>query len=55
MLAKAHTRDSLQAIRKLTNVVDGRRRIISDPPLIIPLDELNGNFDTECAARVCPG
>ncbi|HJY25223.1 MAG TPA: DUF2252 domain-containing protein, partial [Actinomycetes bacterium] len=46
MLAKARTRDSLQAIRKLTNAVDGRRRIISDPPLIIPLDELTG-FDTD--------
>jgi uncharacterized protein (DUF2252 family) len=46
MLAKAHTRDSLQAIRKLANVIDGRQRIISDPPLIIPLDELTG-FDTD--------
>ena len=30
MLAKAHTRDSMQALGKLTSVVDGRRRIISD-------------------------
>ena len=42
LLAKAHTRDSLQAIGKLTRVTDGRRRIISDPPLIVPLDELSG-------------
>src|SRR3954464_20980 len=29
MLAKAHTKDSLQALAKLTTVVDGKRRIIS--------------------------
>jgi uncharacterized protein (DUF2252 family) len=45
-LAKAHTRDSLQAIGKLTTIVDGRRRIISDPPLIVGLDQLTG-FDTD--------
>ena len=39
-LAKAHTRDSLQAIGKLTNVVDGKRRIISNPPLIIRFEEM---------------
>ena len=33
-LAKARTRDSLQAFDKLTHVVDGERRIISDPPLV---------------------
>ena len=45
-LAKAHTRDNLQAIGKLTTIVDGRRRIISDPPLIVGLDQLTG-FDTD--------
>src|SRR6266545_1660914 len=44
LLAKAHTRDSLQAIEKLTTVTDGRRQIISDPPLVVPIDELSG-FD----------
>ena len=39
-LAKARTRDSLQAFNKLTHVVDGERRIISDPPLIQPIEEL---------------
>src|SRR5512133_236168 len=34
-LAKAHTRDSLQAIGKLTSVVDGKRQIITNPPLVI--------------------
>ena len=39
-LAKARTRDSMQAFDKLTHVVDGQRRIISDPPLIQPVEEL---------------
>ncbi len=39
-LTKARTRDSMQALEKLTTVVDGRRRIISDPPLIVPAEEL---------------
>ena len=40
MLAKAHTRDSMQALGKLTTMVEGRRRIISDPPLIEPVEEV---------------
>jgi uncharacterized protein (DUF2252 family) len=39
-LAKARTRDSLQELAKLTHTVDGRPRIISDPPLLVPIDEL---------------
>jgi hypothetical protein len=39
-LAKARTHDNLQAFDKLTRVVDGRRRIIPDPPLIVPLIDL---------------
>ncbi|HVH94851.1 MAG TPA: DUF2252 domain-containing protein, partial [Nocardioidaceae bacterium] len=39
-LSKARTRTSLQALSKLTEVVDGRRRIVSQPPAIIPLREL---------------
>jgi uncharacterized protein (DUF2252 family) len=40
LLAKAHTKDSTQALGKLTTVVDGRRRIISDPPMIAPIEEV---------------
>jgi hypothetical protein len=47
-LAKAHTRDSMQALGKLTTLVDGRPRIISDPPLIVPVEELYP--DMEAAA-----
>ena len=39
-MAKARSRDSMQAVAKLTHVVDGRPRIISDPPLLVPIDEL---------------
>jgi uncharacterized protein (DUF2252 family) len=39
-LAKARTRDSLQALAKLTHEVDGRPRIIADPPLVVPLSDL---------------
>ena len=39
-LAKAYTRDSMQELVKLTRMVDGRPRIISDPPLLVPFDEL---------------
>ncbi|WP_433292908.1 DUF2252 domain-containing protein [Pseudonocardia sp. CA-142604] len=38
--AKAHTRDSLQALSKLGEVVDGRYRIVSRPPIVVPLREL---------------
>jgi uncharacterized protein (DUF2252 family) len=39
-LAKARTRDNLQAFGKLTEFVDGRLRIRADPPLIVPLRDL---------------
>ena len=39
-LAKARTKDSLKAFAKLTTMVDGEPRIASDPPLIVPIDEL---------------
>jgi uncharacterized protein (DUF2252 family) len=39
-LAKARTRDGMQELAKLTRIVDGRPRIISDPPLIVPAEEL---------------
>jgi uncharacterized protein (DUF2252 family) len=38
--AKAHTKDSMRALEKLTTEVDGDLRIVSDPPLIVPIAEL---------------
>ena len=39
-VAKARTRDSLKSFSQLTHEVDGEPRIISDPPLIVPVEEL---------------
>src|SRR5216683_870060 len=38
--AKARTRDSMQALGKLTRIADGRPRIVADPPLVVPLSSL---------------
>jgi len=40
MAAKVRTRDSMQALATLTKVVDGLREIVSNPPLIVPVEEL---------------
>ncbi len=47
IVAKSRTKDSLQALAKLTTVVDGQRRIISDPPLVVPLAELLSESEAE--------
>ena len=39
-IAKARTKDSLQAFNKLTALVDGKRRFLSDPPVLVPIEEL---------------
>jgi uncharacterized protein (DUF2252 family) len=38
--SKAKTKDSMRALNKLTRVVDGKRQIISDPPLIVPIEDM---------------
>jgi uncharacterized protein (DUF2252 family) len=38
-LAKVRTRDSVQAFAKFTDQQDGEPRIVSQPPLIVPLQE----------------
>jgi uncharacterized protein (DUF2252 family) len=43
-IAKARTKDSLQALSKLTEVVDGQHRIKSDPPVVVPARELAGHY-----------
>ena len=43
-LAKAHTRDSLQALSKLAELVDGKYRIVSQPPVIVPARDLAATF-----------
>jgi uncharacterized protein (DUF2252 family) len=46
-IAKWRTRDSMDAFSKLTHVVNGHPRIVSDPPLIVPLEELIDQADVQ--------
>lgn len=39
-LEKARLKDSRRAIAKLTERVDGRLRFVSDPPLLVPVEEI---------------
>jgi uncharacterized protein (DUF2252 family) len=39
-VAKARTKDSLAALKKLTHMVDGEPRIAANPPLVVPVSEL---------------
>jgi uncharacterized protein (DUF2252 family) len=39
-LAKARARDNVQALTKLTDEENGEPRILSNPPLIVPIEEL---------------
>ena len=38
-VAKAQSKNSMRAFAKLTKIVDGEPRIVSDPPLIIPIED----------------
>jgi uncharacterized protein (DUF2252 family) len=44
-VAKSRSKDSLRAFSKLTTVVDGKRRIVSDPPLIVPIEDVHTGAD----------
>jgi uncharacterized protein (DUF2252 family) len=41
-VAKARSKDSLRALGKLSHEVDGELRIRSEPPLLVPVEELIG-------------
>jgi uncharacterized protein (DUF2252 family) len=43
--AKAHTHDSLQALSKLGERVDGQYRIVSQPPIVVPMRDLEAVYD----------
>ena len=43
--AKTRTKDSLRAFSKLTAAVGGEPRIVGDPPLIVPIEDLAGGAD----------
>jgi uncharacterized protein (DUF2252 family) len=48
-VAKARAHDSHQAFEKLCHVLDGEPRIISDPPLIMPVEEFVEGVDPDTA------
>jgi uncharacterized protein (DUF2252 family) len=50
-LAKTRAKDSLRAFGKLTTTVNGEPRIISDPPLLVPIEDLSDGRDIEEFAR----
>ena len=52
VLKKSKNKNSARAVRKLTEVVDGKLRIISDPPLIVPLRDLAANLDGSPATNL---
>ena len=35
LLEKAHSKDHMKALNKLTTIVDGRRQILDDPPIVM--------------------
>jgi uncharacterized protein (DUF2252 family) len=39
-VAKARAKDTIKAFDKLVRVVDGRPRLVGDPPLIVPISDL---------------
>lgn len=44
---KAQTKDSTRAFDKLTHIVDGEPRILADPPLIVPAEDLLPDVERE--------
>jgi uncharacterized protein (DUF2252 family) len=46
-VAKAHGRDNLRALGKLTRRVNGELRFASDPPLLVPIAELFGDVEAD--------
>jgi uncharacterized protein (DUF2252 family) len=44
IMDKARTKDSLQALSKLGELVDGRYRIVSQPPIVVPARDLAASY-----------
>jgi uncharacterized protein (DUF2252 family) len=51
-LAKARNRDNEHTFSKLTHIVDGTPRIVSDPPLVVPLSELYTKREADRVFRI---
>jgi len=54
-ISRAHARDSLRAITKLTEVVDGSRRFRHEPPLLVPLERLVAPEEQERTIQLLRG
>jgi uncharacterized protein (DUF2252 family) len=54
-LAKAYRKDSLRAFEKLTHSVDGEPRIVSDPPLVMAIEDLLPPEEHALVAEVLRG
>lgn len=53
ILKKSKGKNSARAVRKLTEVVDGELRIVSDPPVIVPLRDIAAQVDdSEVSGRL---
>jgi uncharacterized protein (DUF2252 family) len=48
-LNKARTRDSLQALSKLAERVDGQYRIVSQPPIVVPIRDIEQHYGLTAA------
>jgi uncharacterized protein (DUF2252 family) len=46
-LERARHKDSLRALDKLTEAVDGERRFVSDPPLLVPIRDMAPTTDPD--------
>jgi uncharacterized protein (DUF2252 family) len=51
-LDKAKTKDSMRAFAKLTTVIDGERRIVGDPPLVVRIDDLAAPEESDAVHRM---
>jgi uncharacterized protein (DUF2252 family) len=46
-VAKSHTKDSMRALSKLCRSVDGELRIVGDPPLVTPIEDVLPDAEQE--------
>jgi uncharacterized protein (DUF2252 family) len=46
-VAKARSKDSIKAFDKLVQMVDGRPRLVGDPPLIVPIEDLFSDMESQ--------
>ena len=54
-MARARRKDSLRALSRLSRRVDGVPRIVSEPPLIVPIEEVTGSRSRDEIERALRG